>query len=165
MKTLICLRHAEAERSNLGGDHTCGLTAKGKNDAKLIGKFMLENALHPDFVLCSDAVRTRMTLQGISKHIEPKKIAYENALYESTIDAYINALRACDDGIQTLMIIGHNPVMHMLASQLAHDDGLQNFNQLMCMYPPGSVSVFDVPITQWADLAFQKNTLAMFKMV
>ncbi|WP_258933580.1 histidine phosphatase family protein [Nesterenkonia pannonica] len=61
MKKLLVLRHAEAGMSLSGGDHSRDLTARGEEEARQVGRLLLEHSYWPDAVLVSDAMRTRQT--------------------------------------------------------------------------------------------------------
>ncbi|HZI98950.1 MAG TPA: histidine phosphatase family protein, partial [Actinomycetales bacterium] len=60
-RRLLLIRHAKAAPDDDGGDHGRGLTARGRRDAAAIGRWLADNDLVPDLVLCSDARRARET--------------------------------------------------------------------------------------------------------
>src|SRR4051812_49332739 len=63
MRTLMLLRHAKSSWDDSAlGDHERPLNKRGTRDGARIGKYMADNGLGPDLVLCSDAVRARATL-------------------------------------------------------------------------------------------------------
>jgi phosphohistidine phosphatase len=97
--------------------------------------------------------------------IENHQISYESSLYESHYDDYLKTIRNASNDKKSTMIIGHNPVIHGLAVQIAKDDGNKFYNRLMCLYPPASLSVFDLPIEKWSDLKLSDNTLVDFRTV
>src|SRR5690606_35624246 len=66
MKELILLRHAHAEPAAPGGaDIDRALSPEGLAEAESGGRWLQEQALVPDPVLCSPARRARETLEGV----------------------------------------------------------------------------------------------------
>ena len=66
MRELILLRHAHAEPASTGqADLDRPLSAVGLAEAEAAGKWLKDNNLQPDCVLCSPARRTRETLEAV----------------------------------------------------------------------------------------------------
>ncbi|MFT9142880.1 SixA phosphatase family protein, partial [Acetobacter orientalis] len=69
-RKLLLLRHAEAAPAPMGdfssaADHARPLTAAGLAAAQRCGLWLRQQGLSPDYVVCSPAVRTRQTLEGL----------------------------------------------------------------------------------------------------
>ena len=63
MRELILLRHAHAEPARTGGaDLDRPLSPEGLAEAESAGRWLRDNKLVPDRVLCSPSRRTRETL-------------------------------------------------------------------------------------------------------
>ncbi len=73
MKTLLLLRHAKSSWNDPSlADHDRPLKKRGRKAAPRMGRWLQENGLRPDCVLCSTATRARETLQlvlGDANHI------------------------------------------------------------------------------------------------
>ena len=66
MRELILLRHAHAEPAGNGqADLDRPLSAEGLAEAEAAGRWLAENKLVPDCVLCSPSRRTRETLEAV----------------------------------------------------------------------------------------------------
>ena len=66
MRELILLRHAHAEPSAPGqADLDRPLSSEGLAEAEAAGRWLAENRLVPDCVLCSPARRARETLEAV----------------------------------------------------------------------------------------------------
>jgi phosphohistidine phosphatase len=67
MKQLFLLRHAKSswDDSELV-DHDRPLAPRGRRAVKLIAEHLRREGVTPDLVLCSSALRTRETLEGIA---------------------------------------------------------------------------------------------------
>ena len=82
---LILLRHAKSEKAEPGmSDHPRRLNARGKNDAAVIGAYMVRHAFAADLVLVSTAERTRQTWERVAAALpKPPRVVYEERLYNA----------------------------------------------------------------------------------
>ncbi len=140
-RTLVVLRHAKAVHTSGLADRERPLTEVGERDALKVGAALAGMDLTPDLVLCSPSVRTRQTadlaLPGADILIEP-------AIYEAYSDELLTLIRRSDPEVGTLVLVGHNPGVHELVTQLTAADGDAGF-------PPGAFAVIEVD-GEWAGL-------------
>jgi phosphohistidine phosphatase len=119
MFRLLLLRHAKADRDGSGGDHARRLTDRGRRDAARIGRFVTAAELVPDLVLTSTAARARETAELAKEAGEWKAALRETrALYDTTIKRALEQVRALDAGLDTVILVGHEPTWSALASIL-----------------------------------------------
>ncbi|MGW1706896.1 SixA phosphatase family protein [Streptomyces sp. NPDC002206] len=118
-RRIVLLRHAKAEWSQ-DSDHERPLAERGRKDAPVAGRKLVDSGIVIDLALCSTAVRTRETWK-LAVHEMPHrpKTVYEERLYEASLGELIVLLNETPDDVQNLLIIGHNPGMHALADALA----------------------------------------------
>lgn len=138
MPTLIVLRHAKAA-SPLGMlDFDRPLAGRGRKDAQEAGERLRTAGLRPDRVICSTALRTRQTLDGLGVEAP---VDFEGRVYDNDADDILDLLREQDD--DTLLLVGHNPSMHRLVHDLtgAVDDH----------FPTSATAVIEFD-GDWADL-------------
>ena len=108
-RDLIIIRHAQAElASNSGLDFDRPLTSQGKEHAILIARRAMSHELKIDNIMCSPALRTKMTALAFCREIgfQEKKILYLDELYEGTLQNY---LRVFSRITKNTAIIGHYP--------------------------------------------------------
>jgi phosphohistidine phosphatase len=112
MKNLTLVRHAKSswDHPELDDFHR-PLKKRGRQNAPDMGERLRKQEVRPDRVLLSPAVRARETADLL---LPPLKLAQENVLleesiYEATCDTLLELLRSQPDGIDHLMLIGHNP--------------------------------------------------------
>jgi phosphohistidine phosphatase len=113
MKTILLMRHAKSswKNSNLA-DHDRPLNKRGKRDAPRMGALLNLENLVPDTILCSTALRAKMTVEGILHTCGFEgEVSYLRSLYHGGPDDYFEALSKLQEEIQSAMIIGHNPDM------------------------------------------------------
>ena len=136
MKELILLRHAHAEPTVPDGiDLDRPLSPEGLAEAESAGRWLKEQALVPDRVLCSPSRRTRETLEAVLGVIGYVDQRLDDGIYDATPGTLIglaDAHRECD----RVLLVGHNPGMERLAA-LRHSGQSGEYRGM----PPGSVAV------------------------
>jgi len=112
MKTLYLIRHAKAERIS-EADHERPLSEAGKEEAKILGKFLKSIEIIPDIIISSTAKRALETSRIIAEKIElpNTKIVSDQVLYNITADELCKYIETLDDKLNSLMLVGHNPAM------------------------------------------------------
>ncbi|GAA2619670.1 histidine phosphatase family protein [Actinomadura fulvescens] len=118
MPTLIVLRHAKAVAGLGLADIDRPLNDRGRRDAAATGEWLRANDLVPDRVLCSTAVRTRETLEGLAFQAE---VSFEARIYDNDPETLASLVRETDEDVRALLLIGHNPSVHQLVHDLTGD--------------------------------------------
>jgi phosphohistidine phosphatase len=161
MHTLYLLRHAKSSWANETlADHERPLTARGVRDAKRIAKHMRLLAAQPDIVLCSSAVRTRQTLEVIHVAGSDGRVEIEDGLYEASAHTLLKRLREIRAPVDVVLLIGHNPGLHDLASHLATTG--PELHDLRANFPTGALATLAVPTAAWSDLREGGATLISY---
>lgn len=141
MRTLILLRHAHAEpASSDQADLDRPLSAEGLAEAEAAGRWLSEQGLVPDRVLCSPARRTRETLESVMATIG----FVEQRLVEQIYEATPGTLAALVDEhreVERLLLVGHNPGLERLAA-LMHSGQSGDYRGM----PPAGIVVLDFPV-------------------
>ncbi|MGQ4582199.1 histidine phosphatase family protein [Lysobacter sp. F60174L2] len=140
MRELILLRHAHAESATAGqADLDRPLSAEGQAEAEAAGKWLVEQKLVPDCVLCSPSRRTRETLEAVLGEIGYVEQKVDDSIYEADPGALI-ALADRHADVDRLMLVGHNPGMEQLAA-LLHSGQSGDYRGM----PPCGVAVLSMP--------------------
>jgi len=118
MKTLLIVRHGEAERGT--DDRERQLMPSGRLESAELGQRLRRKGLVPDLVLCSPARRATETWHEIEVALgRPVEMRPESRIYPGEPADVLAAISAVPDAVRTLMIVGHNPGLHALARRLA----------------------------------------------
>jgi phosphohistidine phosphatase len=140
MRELILLRHAHAEPATPGqADLDRPLSPVGLAEAEAAGKWMKENNLLPDCVLCSPSRRTRETLEAVLATIGYVEKRLEDRIYEATpgtLAALVDERRDLD----RVLIVGHNPGLERLVALMT--EGTSSDYRGM---PPAALAVLGFP--------------------
>ena len=143
---LYLLRHAQSADKQTGQtDKERVLTATGKAESNAVGNFLKENALIPDLILASSAVRAKTTTEIVTRvfNYPSSKIIFEDDLYEATIPHFIELVSRLESEIDKAMIVGHNPVISYLINHLTKEQtsGLH----------PAELVILELKISNWTD--------------
>ncbi len=158
LKRLFLLRHAEA-LSDGGKDQDRTLSLKGKQDARALGQFMLDQKFMPDLVLCSPAMRTRQTLEGVQHFLGAENVVYDEALYSGGLGDYLSLVQTASDTYHNILVLAHNPSIYALASLLSGEGSDAFMHRLALGYDPATLSVIECSCAQWAHIQPEENKL------
>ncbi len=162
-RTLVLLRHAKTEAEHPGGDHERELTARGRRDATEAGRWMHEQGIGIDEVLCSTAERTRQTCEAIWASGCPEtEVHHDRRVYNATAEAILDALHEADDDADVVMVVGHAPGIPALAELLADGEGSAEGHRAMAEgFPTCALAVLHYA-GRWSDLAPGDASLERF---
>jgi phosphohistidine phosphatase len=165
MLKLFVLRHAKASRADYPeDDYERPLTKGGANDAAQIGKYLKRKKLRPDLVLCSGAVRTRVTLDLVLAELgEPvPEVLYDEALYHPSCPAIIEKLQHVSGACRHVMLVGHNPELHALALELVGQGKRKELSVLTARFPTSALAIVDFDTGHWSKIHAGSGKLASF---
>lgn len=124
-RTLVLMRHGKSGYPPGTGDHGRPLAQRGRREAALAGRWMSDEGLHIDAVLCSSSTRTRETLQytGIDA-----PVTYLDEIYGGTPFDVLEAVRVyAPTQARTVLVVGHEPGMPETALTLDPDGEIDRF--------------------------------------
>lgn len=140
MRELILLRHAHAEPADNGlADIDRPLSPHGLAEAEAAGRWLLEQRLVPDRVLCSPARRARETLEAVLSLTGYVEQRLEERIYDAT-PGTLAALVDEHREVERLLLVGHNPGMERLVA-LMHSGQSGDYRGM----PPAAVAVLALP--------------------
>ncbi len=120
-RTVLVVRHSEAEPSSHRGDFRRELTERGREVAAELGRRLRDDGAEFDAVLCSAAVRAVQTLEavagGLGRSVADATV--DERFYECGSDGWVTALAGLDPEVRSAMVIGHQPVLSSLVHQLS----------------------------------------------
>lgn len=151
MKTLYLVRHAKSSHDEPGlADHERPLSQHGRRAAAAIGRYLAEKRAAPGLVLCSTAARARETVRrAMDEWRIDAPVEELRSLYLAAPEALLAEIRALDDSLETVVLVGHNPGMAELAQAL-----LPALNsQQPTPFPTGAVATFSFDVNCWRDVA------------
>jgi phosphohistidine phosphatase len=150
MKTLFLVRHAKSswDDSSLA-DKDRPLNDRGKRDAPKVGERLAKAGAKPDLILSSPAKRALTTAEIIARKLgyKRKNILVDDRLYAVEAEVLLDVIRRIDDGVECVMLFGHNPelteVAHRLSSKISH-------------LPTCAVAEFTFDVKSWSRIGREK---------
>lgn len=156
IRRLVVMRHAKSDWPDVA-DHDRPLAKRGRRDAPRAGRWLRQEGLLPDAVVCSTALRTRQTWELVVPELGvTPTVRFEPRVYEASPLALLMLVREFPESATTALLIGHNPGVAELASGLAGPGGMQ-----LRAFPTAAVAVLDVG-QEWTDAAPEQAQLRAF---
>jgi phosphohistidine phosphatase len=142
MQRLIIMRHGKAERSAPGGDAARALTERGRTDAALMARLLVQEDLIPDLAIVSPSLRTRQTWEAAAPAFPNARAEVLDALFHAPA-ATVFALAEAS-GADTVMAVAHNPGLHSLVVALLREGGSGQalISRAESGFPTASVAAF-----------------------
>ena len=123
MKNLFLLRHAKSSWDNTAlTDFDRPLSKRGISNAILLSQYIQKHCISFDLVLSSPSERTQSTLDLVLSYFDPIPITtLKESIYHASASTLTQLIKQQDNEINNLLIIGHNPGLHVLAESLTNE--------------------------------------------
>ena len=162
MRTLTLLRHAKSGwDAPVARDFDRALNARGRKAARAMGREMRRLDLGFDLILASPAARVTETLtelaQGYGGAVGTR---FDESVYLAPVETLLALVRAADDAVERLLLVGHNPGLAELALLLGTGGALDD--QVAFKYPTGALADLDFAGARWRDIAAGTGRLTRF---
>ena len=147
MKYVTLIRHAKSDWSRNGlADFDRPLNPKGKKQAPLMGRRLMERGTIPELMLSSPAKRARKTARLIARELGIPKhtIVYQPEVYAAGEETLVEIIGSLPEHCNHAALIGHNPGISELAAWL-------------CLNSPGrlpacAVVTLELDSERWQDI-------------
>jgi phosphohistidine phosphatase len=153
MKKLVLIRHSKTEALHSGiSDFDRQLKPRGKKDAELIARALMEKGYAPDLIISSPALRALQTAQIIAGTcgVNADTIRQESFIYDGyTTDDFIRFLAGTKKEFNTIYVIGHNPDIALMAINLTED----NFFH----FPTTAAAVIQFDCQNWQEVSAREG--------
>lgn len=150
MKTLLLMRHSKP--SDEGAvDHDRPLDPRGEKMARHMAQVLVDAGLKPGLILSSTALRARTTAFAIADALDwQPELRLRRELYMAEADGILKEGTHVPAKIDCLLMVGHNPGMQELASEL----GAKKVSM-----PTAAIARFALPIVSWRDVRNARGML------
>ena len=145
MKNLFLLRHAKSSWDNAAlADFDRPLSKRGISNAILLSEHIQKHNITFDLVLSSPSERTQSTLVLVLSALDDfPTTTLKESMYHASPFSLTQLIKEQDDAINNLLIIGHNPGLHILTEQLT--------NQSIVKFPTCAFAKI-TNFNQWKDI-------------
>ena len=158
MKKLYIVRHAKSTwDETYVSDFERPLNKRGRRDAPMMGRVLLDLGARVDFIRSSTAVRALTTARLLAEAMSfpLANIVAEDSMYGASASALLHGVKKLPDSAGEAMIVAHNPGVHMLAELLA---GFPEAN-----FPTCGIVCVELPIDRWQDSASGTGTMKFYE--
>ncbi len=124
MKVVYFVRHAKSSWEDPSlKDFDRPLNKRGFRDAPFMGKLLHAKGAKPDQLISSPAMRAKTTAGFFAEALEiPKEeIRLVRDIYEAFPEEILRLINELPNGLNEVMIFGHNPTMTALANKFSED--------------------------------------------
>lgn len=158
MKRLILVRHAKTEPlTDADSDFERQLKRRGHKDARLISDHLIGKRIVPEVIISSPAIRAIQTARIMAGafSIPESEIIDAPFIYEGfSVDRFISGIAQMAGKYDSVMVVGHNPDIALMAIQLAGDNF---FN-----YPTSATASIVFTVTEWDQIKPGSGRTEMF---
>lgn len=145
MKTLLLMRHGKSSwKYDQYSDHDRPLAKRGRTDVPRMAMLIRDEDLVPDIILSSSAKRARETTELFIDASGFDGLAYYyRSIYHGDVGDYLELIQDIDNRYEIVMIVGHNPGMEEL---------LSNLTEFMEWLPTSSIAQVSFTFKEWKSV-------------
>ncbi|MCZ6595917.1 MAG: histidine phosphatase family protein [Bacteroidetes bacterium] len=156
MKTLYMVRHAKSSWKHDVIDHQRPLKRRGKRDGKMVSAYVKEKLVPPEKIISSDAVRALSTALYFKKAFDIEDVDFmtNNSLYDFSGRNVIDIIKNLNDGLERVMIVGHNHAFTSIANMLG--------NTYIDNVPTCGFVQLEFDVSSWKNVATGKTIMTVF---
>lgn len=139
------MRHAKASPTTAGvADFDRPLLEEGRVAAALVGLFLKREEFEVDLALCSPAARARETIESVLQAAGVSlKARADQRLYEGGSLLLLEVLSEVEDNPETVLLVGHNPVLEQVVHQLTGES---------VQLSAGSLCHVELDAARWSEI-------------
>lgn len=156
MKQLFIIRHAKSDQSFFGNDFERPLNERGRLDAPVMAKRLLDKKYILDGLVSSPAVRAKKTAEAFaaSLKIPSAEIIFVSALYHAAPEVFYEVVAGLPDELSMVGIFSHNPGISCFVNSLTE---IKVDNMPTC-----SIFAVSSDIISWAGFNKAKKDFLFF---
>lgn len=153
MRRLILMRHAKSSWTDpLLHDAARPLNERGRGAAPRMGAWLAEQGLAPDLALVSTARRCIETWELAAPAMDEPQRASNEGIYQAGPERLLAIVNEADDGVGTLMLLGHEPGIPELLRLLAAPDAGKGLARAFGKFPTGAAAALEFDAESWASV-------------
>ena len=160
MKHLYILRHAKSSWAQPGlSDIERPLNKRGGRQVTRLEKWLIDQNLVPEMILCSPSTRTQETYRGIKGAWDEVPLEIVQKLYHGRMEDYLEALWTQD--ADKIMIIGHNPTCDELARYLTKPSSPAAEKLMAHHFGTATMAIFSFDLDNWSEIGQASGNLEL----
>lgn len=157
MKRLTFVRHGKSSWNHGLADHDRPLKERAISDASLVIEAFKDSVQDRAPVIWSSSAKRALETAKMFKDqlgIAESNFIIKQELYTFDFDVLKDVIGLCDDGLDDLVIVGHNPAITDLVNEL----GTLYFDNV----PTTGLVALEFEINKWTDISDGKTLYYLF---
>lgn len=158
MKRLMLVRHAKTESlTEAESDFERQLKKRGHKDARVVSDHLIGKQMVPGLIISSPARRALQTARIMAGafSIPEDSIVKASFIYDGfTIDEFVANISELAGEEDSVMVVGHNPDIALMAIQLSDDDFFH--------FPTTAAAILTFPASSWSDIKPKQGQTELF---
>ena len=152
-KTVFIVRHGKSDwNAAYATDHERPIAPRGRNAARMMGRFIRDSGQIPDLVIASSALRARSTAELAAQAGEwPAALQIEPRLYGARASTVLELVQAQAQNLESVMLVGHEPTCSACIGLLS---GRSNVR-----FPTAAMARIDFDVDCWERIRAQRGCL------
>lgn len=157
----MLLRHAKSDWPDVP-DRDRPLAKRGQRDAPVIGRWLHDHGYQPEIVICSAALRTRQTWDLVAPELGGSpSVTFEPRAYAASAITLLYLVRELPAACRSALLIGHNPGVSELASNLLEAAGDETPGSPGLRFPTAAAAILEFD-GDWAGLSLAQARLLAY---
>jgi phosphohistidine phosphatase len=157
----MLLRHAKSDWPDVP-DRDRPLAKRGQRDAPVIGRWLHDHGYQPEIVICSAAIRTRQTWDLVAPELGGSpSVTFEPRAYAASAITLLYLVRELPAACRAALLIGHNPGVSELASNLLEAAGDETPGSPCLRFPTAAAAILEFD-GDWAGLSLAQARLLAY---
>ena len=157
----MLLRHAKSDWPDVP-DRDRPLAKRGQRDAPVIGRWLHDHGYLPEIVICSAALRTRQTWDLVAPELGGSpSVTFEPRAYAASAITLLYLVRELPAACRAALLIGHNPGVSELASNLLEAAGDETPGSPGLRFPTAAAAILEFD-GDWAGLSLAQARLLAY---
>lgn len=147
MLRIIIMRHAQAQLEQYGkNDRERTITMTGMHEIDAIRQQIHGKLDDLSLVMCSNARRTRQTLDGLKQFLpNSAEIQYDDSLYQTSVECLWHKVQTLSPLHKNIMLVGHNPGLSQMLSAID--------STLSRVFPTCAVAICESTVEKWHEIS------------
>jgi phosphohistidine phosphatase len=157
LKTIFIIRHAKSDQSFFGNDFERPLNERGRSDAPVMAKRLLDKKYRFDALVSSPATRAKQTAAFFAEglNMSPGGIILVSALYHAPSEVFYETVSGLPDDLNTVALFSHNPGITHFVNSLNSGAKIDNM-------PTCGIFAVSAGIKEWNGFARAKKEFLFF---
>ena len=145
-KILLLIRHAKSDQSFFGVDFERPLNERGKADAPIMAKRMIERKIPIDAFVSSPAKRAKKTAELFAQEYKASSdsIEFISALYHPQPEIFFSVIEQLSNNLNHVAIFSHNPGITYFVNLLSTNTRIDNM-------PTCGIFALKIKTEKWKD--------------